>query len=79
MGPRGYSVSDMCAHPGCGKKIDRGLAYLCYGCEKYFCGAHLTFGFAANGDDPLMFDCFAGQSSQCCLKCEEECAVANDC
>ncbi len=64
-GPRGYAVEDTCHHPECKKKIDRGLAYLCHSCTMYFCGEHLTFSSTE-------FDCFAGKSTQCCLKCEEE-------
>ena len=45
----GYGVPATCDHPGCGKAIDRGLAYVCggepfggdAGCGLYFCGAHL--------------------------------------
>lgn len=52
----GYGVPATCDHPGCGKEIDRGLAYVCggepyggdQGCGLYFCGAHLAFAC----DDP---------------------------
>lgn len=46
----GYAHSATCDHPGCKKRIDRGLSYACGGmhgtgegfqCEGYFCGAHL--------------------------------------
>lgn len=45
----GYGVPATCDHPGCGAKIDRGLAYVCggepyggeHGCGLYFCGQHL--------------------------------------
>lgn len=45
----GYGVPALCDHPGCGKDIDRGLAYVCggepyggdHGCGLYFCSAHL--------------------------------------
>lgn len=45
----GYSVEAKCDEPGCGRDIDRGLAYVCggmhdgdeHGCGKYFCGDHL--------------------------------------
>lgn len=48
----GYGVPAFCDHPGCGKEIDRGLAYVCggepyggdKGCGLYFCGMHL-FGY----------------------------------
>ena len=67
---RGYMVPDVCNHPGCEEKIDRGLDYLCYRCEGYFCDAHLTVAFCEH-DEPVEFDCFAGKNSQCCLKCTE--------
>lgn len=46
--PIGYVHEATCDHPGCDKKIDRGLSYACgdmhgeteYGCEKYFCSEH---------------------------------------
>lgn len=46
----GYVHSGICDHPGCYKKINRGLSYACGGmhgncadqaCEKYFCQEHL--------------------------------------
>jgi hypothetical protein len=54
--PIGYSWVAFCDHPGCINKINRGLAYACggmhgeggqhgdWGCDKYFCPEHLTFG-----------------------------------
>lgn len=45
----GYGVPATCDHPGCGKEIDRGLAYVCCGqqpyggedgCGLFFCGDH---------------------------------------
>lgn len=54
--PIGYGFVAYCDHPGCGAKIDRGLAYACggmhgdggnngdFGCEGYFCTKHLVFG-----------------------------------
>ena len=36
----GYGVPATCDHPGCGKEIDRGLAYLCEGCGLFFCEPH---------------------------------------
>ncbi|MCC2615976.1 hypothetical protein LJ739_06955 [Aestuariibacter halophilus] len=44
----GYAIPATCDHPGCNKKIDRGLDYVCgrmhgedeYSCEKYFCHEH---------------------------------------
>lgn len=45
----GYTHKGTCDHPGCDKKIDRGLSYACggmhgettWGCEGYFCSEHL--------------------------------------
>ena len=45
----GYGVPATCDHPGCMKKIDRGLAHVCgsdpyggdHGCGLYFCDEHL--------------------------------------
>ena len=53
----GYGVAAVCDHPGCDKKIDRGLAYACggnyfedvYGCNGYFCEEHLTFAVLDDG------------------------------
>ena len=50
--PIGYAVEATCDYPGCKKRIDRGLSYLCgtmhgdeqFGCGGYFCGEHLFFG-----------------------------------
>lgn len=70
-GPRGYSVEATCAAPDCSEPIDKGLAYLCYGCTDYFCAKHLTFAWMPDGDTTIRFDCFAGQSNQCCDKCAE--------
>jgi len=47
--PIGYAFSATCDHPGCDKKIDRGLSFACggmhgeteWGCEGYFCEEHL--------------------------------------
>lgn len=47
----GYGVPATCDHPGCGKRIDRGLSYVCggdpyggeHGCGLFFCGKHLTY------------------------------------
>jgi hypothetical protein len=55
----GYAVPAYCDHPGCNRKIDRGLSYVCggepyggeNGCGLYFCGHHLTA---------------AGQKCACC-------------
>ncbi len=48
----GYGVPATCDHPGCGRKIDRGLAHVCggepyggdHGCGLYFCGSHIFLG-----------------------------------
>lgn len=45
----GYGVPAYCDHPGCDKKIDRGLSYVCggepyggeFGCGLYFCAEHM--------------------------------------
>jgi hypothetical protein len=47
--PIGYLIEATCDHPGCKKKIDRGLSYACgdmhgedeISCEGYFCQQHL--------------------------------------
>jgi hypothetical protein len=47
----GYGVPAICDFPGCNKKIDRGLGYVCgdephggdYGCELYFCPEHFEY------------------------------------
>lgn len=44
----GYGVPATCDYPGCGKRIDRGLSFVCggepyggnNGCGLYFCGEH---------------------------------------
>lgn len=46
--PIGYYHAATCDYPGCDKKIDRGLDYVCgdmhgadeYSCERYFCEEH---------------------------------------
>ena len=78
---RGYMVDDVCHYPGCEAKIDRGLAYLCYGCDLYFCEKHLSYEFCKH-DEPLEFDSsFAGRSSQACPRCcgEAEAGEIVDC
>lgn len=72
MGMRGYAIEGTCPHPDCGKEIDRGLAYLCYSCTKYFCGQHLTMASTPDGEKLIEFHCFAGLSSQCCKACADE-------
>ena len=47
----GYGVPAICDFPKCGKKIDRGLSYVCgsepyggdYGCGLYFCEEHFNY------------------------------------
>jgi len=47
----GYGVPATCDHPGCLKKIDRGLSYVCggdayggvFGCGLFFCSEHLNY------------------------------------
>lgn len=62
----GYGVPATCDHPGCGKKIDRGLAHVCCGsqpyggeegCGLYFCGSHL---FHQDGNVAKCQQCNAG-------------------
>jgi len=55
----GYGVPATCDHPGCGRSIDRGFAYLCggdpwseKGCGLFFCSNHLSLG--PGDDDPDM-------------------------
>lgn len=67
---RGYSVECQCHKRGCKEQIDRGLSYLCYNCTQYFCGRHLTYIYDRN-DEPVSFECFAGEDSQICEKCEQ--------
>jgi hypothetical protein len=65
--PIGYAHAATCDHPGCTKKIDRGLAYACGGmhgddevsCERYFCSEHLS-GWVK----------FDGRAIQVCAECE---------
>lgn len=46
--PIGYGFTATYDYPGCGAKIDRGIAYVCgfmhgkdeFSCDKYFCEAH---------------------------------------
>lgn len=71
MMKRGYGVRCKCHKRGCPKRIDRGLAYLCYSCTWYFCGEHLTV--ATNRADALIeSECFAGHSSQVCDACARQ-------
>ena len=62
----GYGVPSICDHPGCGKPIHRGLAYVCGGepyggddgCGLHFCGDHLWLGAK-------------GKSHQVCDRCRK--------
>lgn len=70
--PIGYAVEATCDHPGCDKKIDRGLGHACgqnhgaveESCEGYFCEDHLRT-VISNNDYPHL--CFA-----CCEAIEKE-------
>jgi hypothetical protein len=65
----GYGVPATCDHPGCGKSIDRGLAYVCggepyggdQGCGLYFCDDHMLYGDAVPRAQ-LCDRCRAGES-----------------
>jgi len=47
----GYGIPATCDHPGCGRPIDRGMAYVCgsdiyggtWGCGLHFCDAHRQY------------------------------------
>jgi len=47
----GYGVPAICDYPGCDKKIDRGLSYVCggdayggeWGCGLFFCSEHQEY------------------------------------
>lgn len=69
---RGYGVHCKCHFRGCNEQIDRGLSYLCYNCTWYFCGKHTTqmWDPREGVDNILEIECFAGESSQVCQKCE---------
>jgi hypothetical protein len=65
----GYSHSARCDHPGCKRRIDRGLSYACGGmhgegtwsCEGYFCPEHMKSVDAEPLDlssGQLCFACF---------------------
>jgi len=66
----GYGVPAICDHPGCKKKIDRGLGYVCggapyggdQGCGLYFCEKHLWYSIDA-GQNPCQVcrQCFRGR------------------
>ncbi|QAY01371.1 hypothetical protein ZPAH1_orf00357 [Aeromonas phage ZPAH1] len=62
--PIGYVHEGTCDHPGCNKKINRGLSYACGGmhgedeisCDKYFCEEHRS-NFLENSDSTLHTIC----------------------
>ena len=53
----GYAIRAKCEQPGCGKWIDRGLAFKCGGqigsdaffCNRFFCGDHLYLSARRHG------------------------------
>lgn len=61
----GYNVSAVCDHPGCNKKIDRGLAFACgemhgedeLSCHRYYCTRHLTTVVEAPHNDRFTTVC----------------------
>ncbi len=66
--PIGYAHGATCDHPGCTRKIHRGLAYICggdmhgdtdRGCERYFCEEHLTYTRVLDDDTwaPVCAEC----------------------
>lgn len=64
--PIGYAHGAICDRPGCGEKIDRGLAHACGGhhlggewfCDGYFCPKHLFFGPSLPGvNDAVCGEC----------------------
>lgn len=84
--PIGYAHSATCDHPGCNAEIDRGLSYACgnmhgeggarqddYGCEKYFCTAHLIHGEC---EDPLCPACDAEYDMDHPVSDEDKCSSA---
>lgn len=77
---RGYAVSCKCHKRGCAEKIDRGLTYLCYYCTWYFCGKHLKTAWNPDPelDEEIRVECFAGDGSQVCEKCDRELTFSSD-
>lgn len=65
----GYGVPATCDHPGCGRRIDRGLSYVCggepyggeYGCGLHFCEEHLRFAGDKRDNKPLCSRCYGGR------------------
>ena len=56
----GYGVPAYCDYPGCEKKINRGLAYVCCeqqpygggnGCGRYFCPEHTMINYGPDDED----------------------------
>ena len=76
----GYGVPAYCEHPGCDKKIDRGVSYACgqepfkYGCDRYFCGEHVFRHLVEKG----CVDSDDCEDDECCVykdvcqRCKEE-------
>jgi hypothetical protein len=73
--PIGYNFSGFRDHPGCGKKINRGLSYACgdmhgagaYYCEGYFCEEHRTLVVTPEGE-PISI----------CLECANHLVIDDD-
>jgi hypothetical protein len=71
----GYGVPATCDHPGCGKEIDRGLAYLCggprpnygapHGCGLFFCSDHKQIVRVDPADED-------GEWADLCERCQAE-------
>ena len=65
----GYGVPALCDQPGCGAKVDRGLAYVCgsepyggeHGCGLFFCEKHLGMNLADDGRGWLCQRCADGE------------------
>jgi hypothetical protein len=90
----GYLVPAICAKKGCGKQIDKGLAYCCggldsaafggnEGCGRYFCEDHLYY---VHGARHCLCEKCASEFPEVCVDCgkklsEEELKAweADDC
>lgn len=59
---RGYNVPALCDHPECTTEIDRGLFFICEGCQLFFCALHLQY-VALPGPEKL--------TEQRCERCAE--------
>ena len=79
----GYGVPAYCEYPSCRKVIDRGVSYACggepfseYGCDRYFCGKHLHYGYfktdgsKCNHEHDCRCDC-----AQVCERCRDDKAL----